>query len=769
LRNTGRQDLVVLRSSGPILFLNEGTRYRIQPEAFRFRTLPKGGFTGMAAADFDRDGKLDLYLCCYVYFQSEAQYTYASPYHDAQNGPPNFLFRNALNPDGTGFFEDCTEETGMMENNNRFSFAPAWCDYNGDGWPDLYVANDFGRKNLYRNQNGHFRDVAAEAGVEDIGPGMSASWFDYDGDGKPDLYVANMWTDAGQRVIHDKNFAPAQKAAGAYRAHTMGNSLFHNRGDGTFEDTTAAQNVAFGRWAWSSGGHDFDNDGNPEIAVSCGMLTNTSTTDLNSFFWRQVVAQSPVTAEPSAQYQNGWNAINQFVREEYSWSGHEPNVFHVRRGERYFDFSGVGGIDFADDSRAFAVCDFDGDGRPDVILKSRLGPQVRVLQNNCTGTNHSIAFQLRGTKSNRDGIGARIQVDQQTKWLEAGSGFLSQHTKTILFGLGASSGAKRVQITWPSGLVQEFANLECGKTYQITEGSKEVVGQPFRPRKPLPSTPVAGNNELLLQDTWFLEPVPLPEPQRGPGLFVMKEPREEYEIFRRYLFDWRTSMKLPMALLLNNSGEAIKIYAQTPSAAQVKADLGRSPELPFDGFYIKPPKRDFFKFGAAFLWAGYSEQALPYLERVLKETPDNARVLVLAGELHLAAGRLDKAEKYFEQASNSESAEAANELGLALAKQGQLEKAQSYFKQAIAKRRDYAEAINNLGVLYTQEAKVNDAVAAFSYGIRVSPDEDILYLNLGRLYARTGQIEKARVTMQQLLERKPDSATAKRALQELGN
>ncbi len=474
-----------------------------------------------------------------------------------------------------------------------------------------------------------------------------------------------------------------------------------------------------------------------------------------------------MTAEPSAEYQNGWNAINQFVREEYSWSGHEPNVFHVRRGDRYFDFSGVSGIDFADDSRAFAVCDFDGDGRPDIILKSRLGPQVRVLQNNCAGTNHSIAFRLRGTKSNRDAIGARIQVDQQTKWLEAGSGFLSQHTKTVLFGLGASSGAKRVQITWPSGLVQEFSNLECGKTYQIIESSSEISAQPFRPRKPLPSTPVAGNNELLLQDTWFLEPVPLPEPQRGPGLFLMKEPREEYEIFRRYLFDWRTSMKLPMALLLNNSGEAIKIYAQTPSAAQVKADLAKSPKLPFDGFYIKPPKRDFFKFGAAFLWAGYSEQALPYLERVLQETPDNARVLVLAGELHLEAGRLDKAEKYFEQASNSESAEAANELGLALAKQGQLDKAQSYFKQAIAKRRDYAEAINNLGVLYTQQAKVNDAVAAFSYGIRVSPDEDILYLNLGRLYARTGQLDKARVTMQQLLERKPDSATAKRALQEL--
>ncbi len=236
LRNLGLQDLIVLRSSGPVLFLNDGKRFSLRADAFRFATPPAGAFTGMAAADFDRDGKLDLYLCCYIYFQSEAQYTYAVPYYDARNGPPNFLFRNKLNSDGTGFFDDCTAETGMNENNNRFSFAPAWCDFNDDGWPDLYVANDFGRKNLYVNENGRFRDQAQAAGVEDIGPGMSASWFDYDHDGKPDLYVANMWSDAGQRVVHDKNFLPArdEPAKEAYRRHTKGNSLYRNRGRRNF-------------------------------------------------------------------------------------------------------------------------------------------------------------------------------------------------------------------------------------------------------------------------------------------------------------------------------------------------------------------------------------------------------------------------------------------------------------------------------------------------------------------------------------------------------
>ncbi len=838
LRNRGRQDLVVLRSGGPLLLLNEGARFRVRDDAFHFATLPQGGFTGMAAADFDRDGKLDLYLCCYVYFQSEAQYTYASPYHDARNGPPNFLFRNKLTADGGGFFEDCTAETGMNENNDRFSFAPAWCDFNEDGWPDLYVANDFGRKNLYVNQEGRFRDKAAEAGVEDIGPGMSAAWFDYDGDGRADLYVANMWTDAGQRLIQDPHFSPAQQAPEAYKGHTMGNSLFRNRGAGRFEDVSLRQQVEFGRWAWAADGYDLDNDGQPEIFVTCGMLTNESERDLNSFFWRQVVARSPLTAQPSAAYENGWNAINQFIREDSSWNGREPNVLHVKRGDRYFDFSGVSGLDFADDSRAFAVTDFDGDGRPDLILKSRLGPQVRVLQNNCANGKQGIAFELRGTKSNRDGIGAKVEVDGQAKWLSAGAAFLSQHSKRLIFGLGSRDSVERLRITWPSGLVQELTDLQAGHTYKITEGDAQWAKKPFRASKTLAELPVHGNNSLRLEDTWFMEPVPLPEPQRGPGLFVVREKREEYEIFRRYLFDWRTSLVTPFHLLLNQDGHAIKVYGKAPDVKQVAADMAKPGNpMAFPGFYAGNPHRDFFKFGAAYLWSGYYEQALPYLQQVLRRTPNNARVLVLVGQIHLQANRMGDAENCFREALkvneanpeawsglgdvydsrknlkdaresydkalalkpdllytllnagqladkldeqkraedfyrrafelNPQQAEAANGLGLALAKQGHAGDAKKYFEQAIALKRDYAGAINNLGVLYIQQGKTNDAVAAFEYGIGVAPQDETLYLNLGRIYAQQGKFERARQLMQQLLERKPDSVTAKRALQDL--
>jgi len=128
----------------------------------------------MAMADYDRDGFLDLYLSVYSYYYGagEAKAGTPTPYYDAVNGPPNVLFRN----DGHGSFVDVTREVGLDAGNDRYSFSAAWGDYDGDGWPDLVVTNDFGRKNLYHNlglRDGkvRFEDVAARAGVEDHAAG----------------------------------------------------------------------------------------------------------------------------------------------------------------------------------------------------------------------------------------------------------------------------------------------------------------------------------------------------------------------------------------------------------------------------------------------------------------------------------------------------------------------------------------------------------------------------------------------------------------------
>ena len=313
------------------------------------------------------------------------------------------------------------------------------------------MVNDFGRKNLYRNNgDGTFTDVAPQAGVEDVGAGMGVCWLDYDNDGAQDLYVANMWTAAGMRIATQEIFqtkAPEEVRA-LYRKHAMGNSLFHDNGGVAFQDSGASAGVEMGRWAWSSDSWDFDHDGFPDLYVANGMVSGPSRDDLNSFFWRQVVANSPVEAKSSPAYEQGWSAINELIRSDGTWSGYERNVFYANNRDGTFsDISGAAGLDFVEDGRAFALADFDHDGRLEVFLKNRNAPQLRLLQNVMRELPPSIAFRLRGSKSNRDAIGAAITVEtgagRQTRMLQAGSGFLSQHSKEIFFGLGEAKGPLR--------------------------------------------------------------------------------------------------------------------------------------------------------------------------------------------------------------------------------------------------------------------------------------------------------------------------------------
>ncbi|MGH9664294.1 MAG: ASPIC/UnbV domain-containing protein, partial [Bryobacteraceae bacterium] len=441
-----------------------------------------------------------------------------------------------------------------------------------------------------------------------------------------------------------------------------------------------------GRWAWGADGIDFDNDGTPEIFVATGMLTNSSQKDVMSFFWRQVVARSPAIGKSDSAYENGWNAINQLIREDYSWSGREPNVFYARRDGRYYDFSGVSGLDFAEDSRAFAVTDVDGDGNMDLILKNRLGPQVRVLRNQCGVGRHVLVVRLTGTKSNRDAIGARVEVDGQVKFVQAGSGYLSQQSKVLHFGLKAGM-AKRIHVTWPSGAQQEHEDLASGFRYDIVEGSSDVKRAPFRAREPIESSPMTGDNQPRSVDTWLLEPVPLPVKNKGPGIVKVTstlppDTLAGYALFRRYLFDWRADLELPLWLLVDKLGMAHKVYFSEPSGSdRLDGDRQRL-ALPFGGRYYTQPHRNYFRLGAAFYWAGYPEQALQYLDETVRQNPSNAKALLAIGQIHLGAGRFSEARSYLERslAVNPASAEVLNELGGVEMGLGRFAAALKYYK-----------------------------------------------------------------------------------------
>ena len=514
--NKGKQDVVLVRANGPLLFLNEGGgKFSPKPDAFQFSNPPQGTFTGAAVADYDRDGWLDIYFCLYSYYQGTGQYRYPSPYYDAENGPPNFLMRN--NRDDT--FRDVTKASGLDQNNRRYSFCCAWNDYNRDGWPDLYVVNDFGRKNLYRNNgNGTFTDVAGEAKAEDIGAGMSVSWLDYDNDGADDLYVANMWTAAGVRLSMQDTFkkdsAPDVRAL--YQKHAMGNSLLRNRGS-SFDDTTNSSQTGMGRWAWSSDAFDFDHDGFQDLYIANGMVSGPSRDDLNSFFWRQVVANSPDQAAASHEYEEGWNAINELIRADGTWSGYERNICYANNRDGTFsDVSYVVGLDFIEDSRSFALADFDNDGRLEVFLKNRNAPQLRILKNVAKDLPPSVAFRLQGTKSNRDAVGGSISIDngkiRQTRSVQIGLGFLSQHSKDVFFVPGETTGRVHAQIRWPSGLIQELRDIPVNHRVWVEEGREPVRLEPFTTAKvpPVAADSQAAESNPSRVETWLLSPVPAP-------------------------------------------------------------------------------------------------------------------------------------------------------------------------------------------------------------------------------------------------------------------
>jgi hypothetical protein len=279
LDNDGDQDLVTCRSNACVILENDARgKFNV-----RVKLPGTASYYSLAAADYDNDADLDVYLC-----GSDARHSTGSesekglplPYHDANNGGPNLLLRN----DGNWKFTDATREVGLDDNNNRFSFAASWEDYDNDGDMDLYVANDFGRNNLYQNDEGHFRDVAEQAGVEDISAGMSVSWADYNNDGAMDVYIGNMFSSAGGRIAYQRQFRAqgsreAQGTLENYQRHARGNTLFQNLGDGTFADVSMPAGVNMGRWAWCSRFVDINNDGLEDLYVANGYITGYDTTE----------------------------------------------------------------------------------------------------------------------------------------------------------------------------------------------------------------------------------------------------------------------------------------------------------------------------------------------------------------------------------------------------------------------------------------------------------------------------------------------------------
>jgi tetratricopeptide (TPR) repeat protein len=820
--NRGLQDLLVVAATGPLLFRNDGNgKFSLKPDAFRFARPPQGAFTHAAAADYDRDGRLDIYFCLYSYYLGLDQYRYPVPYFDARNGPPNYLFHN----EGNGVFEDHTEAAGLNVENDRYSFACSWGDSDANGWPDLYVVNDFGRNNLYRNNgNGTFTAVSHESRADEAGAGMSACWLDFDNDGKQDIYAAGMWVAAGMRVFEDSHFhgGEPENIRSLYRRHMAGNSLYRNQGDGKFQNVASHAGAEMGRWSWSTDAWDFDHDGYADLYVANGYISGIDERDVSSFFWRQVVAKSPRDSSPSPSYELGWSAINELIRSDATWNGHERNVFFAsNRDGTFSDVSGVVGLDFRDDSRAFALADFDGDGKLEIVLKNRNAPQIRILRLAMEGIGNSIAFRLRGHKSNRDAIGTVVTVEtgslRLTKYLQAGSGFLSQHTKELFFGLGKYQGAVSATVRWPSGLTQTFSGLPVNSRIEIGEGSPDFRAKPFaaspqawaEPADRPVAGPLGGGGEDLPSSvgTWLIEPVSAPDfslPDLTGNLRDLRSFRGNYLLLTLCVAASPACHDLLQRLRKSQStldSHGLRIIAllvddsSDPRAAQAVA----AKEFKFPILLATPDVAGVYNIVYRYLFDRHRDLSFPTsflideggnivkiyqgtltpellaqdLSSVPKTPADRIRkALPFPGTLHQGTfqrnaftygvaffqhGFLDQAAQSFQQviATRPDDADAYYNLGTLYLRRSSLQEAQQYLEQTLKLRPNYPEAWNNLGMIAAQRGDSDEAIRNFQQSLQLRPSYATALLNLGNVYRRQGNFDEAETLLKRAFDSEP--------------
>jgi hypothetical protein len=281
LDNDGDQDLAVSILGHVVIASNEGGRFKV------VAVIPTDDdTTSLCAADYDNDGDLDLYVCVYEETSRDetarrTQIQGLATGDGGSSGGRNSLIRNDFSEAKSWRFTDVTEETGLNVQNRMRSLAASWEDYDNDGDQDLYVANDAGRNNLYRNDNGRFVDVAESTGSRDNAFGMSVTWGDYNLDGWMDVYVSNMFSSAGNRITFQEQFLRNDRELRELRQRFVrGNTLLKSEQNGKFVDVSNDAGVTAGRWAWSSNFADINNDGRPDLIVANGYITTQDTGDL---------------------------------------------------------------------------------------------------------------------------------------------------------------------------------------------------------------------------------------------------------------------------------------------------------------------------------------------------------------------------------------------------------------------------------------------------------------------------------------------------------
>jgi len=437
--NDGLLDLLVARFGTPILYHNEG--HGKFKDVTATSGLNKFGNTiAVIAFDYDNDGYLDLLFGNYFppanLLDLKDPHVLPNNLDGATNGGGVTLWRNT----GHGTFEDVTAKAGLGKVTG-WTLDVGHGDFNNDGLQDIYLACDFGTDHLFLNNgDGTFREVTAKATGWDTKKGMNVEVADYNNDGWLDIYVTNIYDDYMKECA----------------------MLWQNMGDGTFADVSSQVGVCDTGWGWAAKFGDFDNDGWQDLFVANGLRSAGPENYLPVLFSMFTI--------PGVDFSNvnNWPDIG-----NRTWSGYEKKRFFRNLGNGTFRESAAeAGVNNERDGRGIGVIDFDNDGRLDIVQTNANQAPI-VYHNISQNVGNWIELKLIGTKSNRDGIGARVQIEAggatQIRELDGGNGYAGESTRRVHFGIGTATKIDYMQIHWPSGRIDQL-NVPINRLSYVQEG-----------------------------------------------------------------------------------------------------------------------------------------------------------------------------------------------------------------------------------------------------------------------------------------------------------
>ncbi len=486
VNNDGLLDIYVCRFGAPnLLYINQGDGTFKEEAAARGLAITDASGMG-AFCDYDRDGWLDVYV--------HTNMLDAATHPNGQRG-------HLLHNNGDGTFTEVTEHAGIR--GETASHSATWWDYDNDGWPDLYVANDYAPSDhlYHNNRDGTFTDVIDRVAPHTPYYAMGSDLGDVNNDGLIDLFVADM-----AATTHDKDFrgmansrarAQEEPADPAVAPQYMRNALYLNTGTGRVLEAACLAGISATDWTWSPRLEDLDNDGRLDLFVTNGMIREYHNSDLlervmgreNLAAQRQAVRMSPVLAETNLAFRNRGDLRFEPVAAE--WGLNQKGV-----------------------SFGTAFGDLDGDGDLDIVYANYQGG-VTILRND-SQTGHRVVVALRGTRSNRFGVGATVRLESamgvQVRQLVLARGYLSTSEPILHFGLGDDTSIKRLTVIWPDGGSDAFTDLPVDRKFVITEPRSRTASAVPEPPRPAQFSEIGGTAGL----NWVAREKPFAKSDRQP-------------------------------------------------------------------------------------------------------------------------------------------------------------------------------------------------------------------------------------------------------------